>query len=421
MEKKISFRTVCQKIFLTCVFFGQNDLFSYASSCAFGLLFSFFPVVIMTFSFLIRVLKASPEMLYPLLKYENMLPDYVNLENIIQSFLQFKGSVFFEFIVGISLIWLARRFFNFMLKSFKCIFHSETQRKPFMWQIFMIAGEILLVFILASLVFIFITSVSLFDTEFLRQIIPSFVQNFVYKILRFAPGILMFFFITIAYKFGSGTNPSGFLCMVNSGLCTTFFFLFLKVFSLIVDMPKYNLIYGIMGNTFVILFEIFIFFILFLFFAQMIYIHQFFDQLLLAELYLLPNKSDLKPMQALRRAMFIKPDYFIRNESVLISLPVGSVIFEEGNESKDVYYLAEGIVNLSSRNRVNYCVRGEFFGELSSVIRKPRESTAIASTDVKIIRIQSEIFTSMLEKNPIASRKVLSQFSEYFSFISKDI
>ena len=90
MEKKISFRTICQKIFLTCVFFGQNDLFSYASSCAFGLLFSFFPVVIMTSSFLIRVLKASPEMLYPLFKYENMLPEYVNLENIIQSFIQFN-------------------------------------------------------------------------------------------------------------------------------------------------------------------------------------------------------------------------------------------------------------------------------------------------------------------------------------------
>ncbi len=421
MKKKTTFRTVCQKFFLTCTFFGQNDLLSYASSCAFGFIFSFFPIIIMTSSILIRFLHASPEKLYPLLKYEKFLPEFINLENIIESFVHFKGSIFFEFIVGISIIWLARRFFNFMLKSFRCIFHSETQRKPFMWQIFMIAGEILLVVILALIVFVFITSVSLLDIKFVRQIVPVFVQNFAINLLRYVPGILMFFFISIAYKFGSGTNPSGMLCLYSSGLCTIVFFLFLNVFSLIVDMPKYNLIYGIMGKTFVILFEIFIFFILFLFFAQNIYIHQFFDQLLLAELYLLPNKNNLKPLQALRRSMFIKPDYFIRNESVLISLPQGSKIFEVGSESNDVFYLAEGTVNLFSKNRVNYCERGDFFGELSCVIGKAREFTAIALTDVKIIRIKSEIFASMLEKNPVASKKVISQLSVYFSFLSKDI
>ena len=39
----------------------------------------------------------------------------------------------------------------------------------------------------------------------------------------------------------------------------------------------------------------------------------------------------------------------------------------------------------------------------------------MAETQVQVIRIEAEDFISMLEKNPTANKKALSQVSNYFS------
>ena len=39
----------------------------------------------------------------------------------------------------------------------------------------------------------------------------------------------------------------------------------------------------------------------------------------------------------------------------------------------------------------------------------------MAETEVQVIRLEAEDFVSMLEKNPAANRKALSQVSRYFS------
>lgn len=415
MEKRISFRTLLQELFLTYSFFIQNDLLTYASSCAFGFLFSFIPVVIMTAAILIRILHASPDILHKLFSSDIFASSTLDLPEIVNSFLQVEGSILFEVVIGVSLLWMARRFFNSVVKGLHCIFHMESKRRPVVWQMGIILGEVLLVVVLALLIFVFTTAESLMSTDLLRQIIPQFVRDASSWLLRFVPAGLMFCFVAVTFRVGSGTKPSGILCMVLSAACTLLFSGFLFVFSYFVDMTRYNLIYGILSNSIVLLLEVFTFFILFLFFAQGIFVHQFFDQLLLAELYLLPSRDSIKFSAAIRRMMFIKPDYFIRNKSSLITCPAGSVIFSEGDESNDVFYVAEGSVRLTKTNRIAYCDRGGFFGEFSCILARSRDITAIAETDVKILRVEADTFTAMLEKNPAASRKALAQISAYFA------
>ncbi len=415
MKRKFSFRTIAQEFFLTCTFFMQNDLITYAYSCAFGFIFSLLPVVIMTATVLVRVLHASPSILQKLFVYERFLHGIVNIPSLVDSFLNVKGSIVFELFIGLSLLWMARRFFNSVVKGIHCIFHKSSPRRPFAWQLVIIAGEILIVVFLALLIFVFTTAGSLIDTDFIRRVVPRFVLDVAAEFLKYAPALVMFAFVAVVFKVGSGTKPSGFLCIASSFFCTFIFFAFLRIFSGLVDMAKYNLVYGILGNSVVLLLEVFVFFVLFLFFAQMIFVHQFFDQLLLAELYLLPSKDAKKFTQVVRRNMFITPDYFVRNKSSLIVLPAGAVVFTIGDETKDVYYLAEGTVRLSGINHTSFCQRGGFFGELSCVFDKPREMTACAQIDSKVICIAPDTFVTMLNANPEASQKVLAQISAFFS------
>ena len=60
-RKKHSLVTGIQKLYLSIVFFFMNDMWSYASACAFGFLFSFVPVVMLVLVIVIRLFHASPD------------------------------------------------------------------------------------------------------------------------------------------------------------------------------------------------------------------------------------------------------------------------------------------------------------------------------------------------------------------------
>lgn len=416
-EKKISLRTGIQETFLTCTFFMQNDLITYASACAFNFLFSLLPVIIMTATVLIRILHASPDILQNIFNYEISLSAAIDLPGVIYSFLETKGSLFFNIIIGVSLFWMARRLFNSVMLGIRCIFHTEVKSRPLITQLIVLAGEVLLVVILALLIFLFATAKSVLSSSVLVQVIPQLLQTISARLLQFVPAGLMFSFVTIIYRAASGTKPSGITCILASAACTSVFFAFKAVFSLFVDMAKYNLIYGVLSNGIVLLLEVLTFFILVMFFAQFVFVHQFFDQLLLAELYLLPGKNDCSPVSVIRRIMFIKPDYFIRRTPALIVLQPGSIIYREGDDSTDVYYISEGSVQLSSqsRNNITHYGRGAFFGERACILSQPRDATATAETILKIIKVSGETFTAMLNKNPAAGKKALSRISAYFA------
>lgn len=413
-KKKYSFRTLLQELFLTYSFFIQNDLFTYASSCAFGLIFSFLPVLILTATILIRVLHTSPEVLISFLNQTDFFSNSINITEVVSSFLNIHGNIFFEIVIGVFLLLMARKLFNSVVKGFHCIFHTESKRRPLKWQLIIIAGEVILVVLLAVLIFIFSAANSLLDFSLIKELIPKFILDLINKLALFLPIIFMFFLIMITYKTASGTKPKWRICFICSSACTIIFRLFILIFSNFTDMTKYNLIYGILSNTIILLFEFFSFFVLYLFFAQALFVHQFFDQLLLAELYLLPNREETKLTSIIRRIMFIKPDYFIRSEFSLISYSANCIIFREGEETSDVYFIAEGTIMLSQKNQISHCDRGCFFGELSCILMKPREVTATSVTNVKLIKIEGETFSAMLEKNPGATHKVLSQISTYF-------
>ena len=412
--KRYTLRTFVQETFLTGNFFIQNDLITYASACAFSFLFSLLPVVIMCAVILIRVLKASPSVLNNLYQFDTGFSQILDVSHLVNSVLDFQGGIVFNIVVGVFIFWMARRLFNSTMKGIGCIFHKELVVRPLVSQLIVVAGEVLLVVVIALAIFVLTSGRTLLETSFLQELIPPVIIAQSNRLVRFLPATLMFSFVTICFKVATRTHPRWKHCILAAAACTLTFFAF-SFFSSMLQNTTYNMIYGVMSSIIILLLKVFVFFILFLFFAQALFVHQFFDQLLLGELYLLPGRDETQLHLVLRRLLFIDPDYFILRMAAATDYKSGEMIYQEGDQGEWVYFLAQGQVQITGKHHIQQCHPGDFFGELPCILGRSREESAMAETQVQVIRIEAEDFISMLEKNPTANKKALSQVSNYFS------
>lgn len=196
---------------------------------------------------------------------------------------------------------------------------------------------------------------------------------------------------------------------------TFIFSVVLKIMLEFINFNAYNIIYGVLGNAIVLLLGVFMFFVIFLFFAQWLFVYQFFDTLLLCELYILPDHNEPGIFATIKRALFIRPDHLMIKNGNLVFFKQNEHIYSLNEESTDAYYLVRGTVKLQTKNHISFIERGKFFGEEACMLNGIRTEDAVACTDVDVIRIPEETFFSLLERNPKVSRKVLSLISNYFS------
>ena len=226
-------------------------------------------------------------------------------------------------------------------------------------------------------------------------------------------------FRSVLYKSASGTKPSIWLCLISSLLCTFSFWVFRLVMRSFLNVGHYNMIYGVLGHLIILFMEIFFFFVFFLVFAQFINVVQFFDELLLGELYLLPTIAQKGLGADMKRAFFIRPDFLIaKNKTNVVSYKPGDIIFNKDDEDSFAYYIIKGSVKIlpDSQTPDIYVLahRGEFFGETSCILEQKRNFTAMAVISTRIIKIESERFRFLVQQNPEVAKKVLKQISPFF-------
>lgn len=416
--KVISPVTIFQSLYLTVSSFIKNDLLSYASACTFGFLFSFIPIVIMTFVILIRFMHATPENVISVINQYIKLPDFINLENIANSITSIDKITNFEIVLFISIIWMARRFFSSIINVFKKIFNSDMKSKLFKNQLVIFSGEAICIVIISLFVFLTITIRTVNSAPFLDKIIHSFpFLEYIFSrfTVYYLPFILIFIVIFLVYKTISRAKTGFSITAIMSLACTFSYWIFLKIASYFINLNRYNIIYGVLSNIIVILMETFFFFVIFLFFAQWLYVAQYFDSLLICELYLLPNKDEDKFFKSLKRALFIQPKFLLRKKDFTTILKSGEYIYKENDTSRDVYYIFSGNVQLIHSTHVYNIEKGNFIGLESAFFDEIKREDAITLSDVELIKIPQEIFISLLERNSKASKKALNQMSEYFA------
>lgn len=410
--------TILQSLYFSIMFTSANDLISYAAACAFGFMFSFIPIVMMILVILIRFLHAKPEAVTALLNLNTIITNFINLDTLVQSIHQIKKITNFEIILSITIVWMSRRFFISFVKSMKRIFKKNYRVQKGMTFVLIVAGEASVTILMSILLFIFATFRTIIKLPILHSLVehyPSLMDSFTNMIVTTFPLMLLFFAVLLCYKFGSRTNPNLIQCIFPALACILTFWGFKKIMKLFININRYNYVYGVLSNVIVLLLEVYFFFLFFLFFAQYLFVSQFFEILILSELYTLPSRNDISPKAIFKRLMFIRPDYLLNIQNKVIHIPKGQYIYRRGDNSTDSYYLAKGTVRLAYPNTLLYISSGMFFGETACMLEEIRNEDAIAETDVQLVKIPEELFFSILEHNPSVSSKALSQISSYFS------
>lgn len=371
---------------------------------------------------LVRILHASPKTVTTIFSAIPELERYFNSDSVIQSVQSIKAVTSFEIIAVIFILWMARRFFASIFDSMQNIFHTQTKRKAVWNQILTFIVEISIVLIAAAIFFAYISRQTILSMEILKKIPKlSFIFEGILSgdLIRFLPNFLIFVVIAVLYKSASGTRPPLYLCLFSGILCTSSFWVFRTAMHFFLNVSRYNLVYGVLGQLIIIFMDIFFFFVFFLVFAQFMYVVQFFDELLLGELYLLPNIEQGSLGAGIKRAFFIRPDFLIaKNKSNVLSFKPGDVIYNIGSQDNYAYYIIKGTVKFvpaeNTPDSPQLAHRGEFFGETACIIAQSRQLNAIAVISTRIIRIESERFRFLLHQNPEAAKKILKQISPFF-------
>lgn len=398
-----------QSLYITTNLFFQNSLPTIASACAFGMLFSVLPVVFLIITMLIRVLHTEHSFVMNFYSYISMLITREQFEQLVQTILSVKKVGSFEVISIIAIFWLARRFFLSVMRGFHIINHQDSSRKGISFTLGGFFVETIAVVGIAIIISAVLAARSLLKIDIFADFLP-WIDGTLYPLLvSVTPPVLLFLVIFLAYRYAPGTKPNLWLCARAALYTSVSFKLMTLLFKLFLNTSRYNMIYGVLSNVMVLLLEAGVFFQIFLFFAQFIYVRQFFKQLELAELYLLPAQHDSRLVQKFRRKLFFSD--FITLSDQLIQIKPEEIIYGEGYPSDFIYCVADGIIEITKGKETNHFEKGKFFGELSCLTDSLRDETVKAVTHVTLIRFEKKDFEQLVSKNPEINRKFLSIMS----------
>ncbi len=401
--------------YLSFSIFSTNYLWESASSCAFGFIFSFIPIVMIIISMCTGLLQKFPKILDYILQFGEMFKSIYDITPIVNAMMETRKISIMTVFLAVWIIWMARKLFMSIMQSMTRIFHSVTKKRSIVNQLLTFAGEFLLVLIVVILVLFSFIIQQILDLPLLKQIqqtINIFIKPKTNVFTTIIVYSIFFVFVTFVYRFGSRTKPKLRLCILYSLFCNASFFVISYFINLTINVSNYNFLYGAISTLIMLMLKVYIFFILFLIFAQMIYVTQYFDILLWGEVYLLPSYEEKNLMNASRRILFINPTIVKKRNEVIVK-KANDLIFSKGGAVDKVYYLQKGSVCVYFDKEIKYYDSGSFICDVQCILNKPHEGTAYSITDCTLITISETDFMELLQKNSAAAKKAISQISEY--------
>ncbi len=80
----------------------------------------------------------------------------------------------------------------------------------------------------------------------------------------------------------------------------------------------------------------------------------------------------------------------------------GTIIFSQGDTSKEIYILNKGIIEVMAEGNVvaRITQRGTFFGEMAAILREERNATLRAQTDCDCIILYEQYINAIIKSAP---------------------
>jgi membrane protein len=397
-----------QHCWITFEFFNKHGLANHAAAGAYGFLFSAAPALLIVSFVVSRALAASPETAASLIgQIGRSLGDSFDLTALVAAFLSTSkpGAAGLVSIVG--LFWTARVFALSLKRGLGIIFPDpEKPLKKLLVSFGMQAAIIL---------FTFIAVLSSDAARLMYQAMGAPAASF--SFIRLLPPAVLGLLIFGAYAFAPAAPPKKSAALKGTLFCVAAFTLLIIVTQHAFNPAKYNIIYGALGNLILLLADVYFFFTLFFVGAELTFIINAFDILLLSRF----TQFHAAAGSGFERRFFLSTRGALRK--YLRSYEPGETVFHKGEQSREVYYSIEGEaeVFLEEHTLLALIAPGRFFGEMGHLLSEGRTATIKAHTRLETLVIPPAIFQELLKHNPDADKQVIEILSQRLKNVNEKL
>lgn len=419
-ENKLSISQILTKfvqfIYLSISSSTDNILWESAAACSFGFIFSFIPVVLIIITILLSILKASPELMSYVLGFCDQVSGIYDFRPLIESILKIEKFRLIDIFLAVWVIWMARKLFLSVVRGMYRIFRSASKRKNGFNQVLTFISEFVIVIIFISVILFSFLFNKFIHLPLFNQITSAFPKlfNTSSNILVSSVTYTLFFVFTLyCYKFVSGTKPSFGLSFFYSFISTGTTFVISFFLNTFMNLTNYSVIYGTISTLVVMLFKVYMFFVVFLFCAQMIYVHQFFENMILAQIYILPNSTKGRFEKWFAKKYLFKAPILSNIKVEAITFPKGETIYCPKSNSNKVFYIRKGTVVENRGDIIVTHKAGDFFGELDCILNHTRSTTAFAKDKCECMAIDAEKFVEIAHQNPLVSAETVTRLNTF--------
>jgi membrane protein len=367
-------KSAVQCVLITVELFNKNGLANHAAAGAYGFLFSAAPALLIVALFNAQVLQSAPETATALISQMGLISHAFDMRKLSESILSVLEPGVAGVISVVGLLWAARIFALSLQRGLGVIFPDTGDISP--------AKKV--------------TSSVLIEAALILFAFMA-VTTFVFSLL--APLLMAGLFVFAGYTLVPAKAPKRSAALIGTLCCIGFFSAFFLIQQFIFNAEHYYFIYGTMGSLLILLVNVYFFFILFYVGAELTFIMDSLDALLLSR-FIQGARWFASVNGALRK--------YIR------SYEKGAVLFSRGELSQEVYYVLSGdaAVYLDEGVMLALVGQGKLLGEMGSFLSESRSATVKAHTDLRVLVIPSPLFQDVLRFSHDADKKVITILSE---------
>ena len=377
--------------------YGANRNLEVAATLAFYGFLSLMPLLVLLFFLFSLVLRSSDSVLQAMANLTGQLFPAFN-QDLLADVMALSQSKAWGVAGILALVWSMTPFAGAIRMAMERIFRSGIRVqfvKAKVWNVAAVLG-ILTTFVglVGWKVFLLIRPLSE------RVAMPSWLEPFLTSGAPFGVtlAVMVFFYgvfspvrLSRSHLLTGALMATGLLMVIRP-----LFGWFLKV------NPDYGYAFGSLKAIFLLLIWVYYTFAAVLMGAEIMAAVRRREALLLRGLFLPPGGAGRRAV-----AMPALMEPFTR------TLPAGGVLFGEGEAGAEMYYVVEGGVVLSKGGRELKILRsGEFFGEMSMLLKTERTAGAVAGPEgARLVTITQDNFDMILRENPGVVQAILREMA----------
>jgi membrane protein len=375
--------------------FARHNVFGLSASLSFYALFALIPLVLLMFFLLSHLVVSSDYAIVKLaILMGNLVPD-LSSTVMVEVYKATQTKAAWGTLGLLALLWTAAPLAGAMRSAFNTI-ASKIEAPSFFKRKFKdvisVLGILLLFFLFTSAGFIIEKTV-----RFLAVHLPASQLNMIAVLGTLALTTLL---ITIFYWVYFPMRVAFVHLILGAFLTALLWLLMRPAFGLFLSMNQhYGAVFGGMKALFVSITWLYLNVAVFLLGTELISTLRKKDVLLLKGLFDgSPNKANYIETLMTRYGLTLRR---------------GEYVFERGNTERNLYYLVEGVINLTNGDKIHREMQADdYFGEMAILTEKPTTSNAIvASDEARIIVIYAENIDTMLADNPNITMQLLKHLA----------